>query len=127
MESERAHHQLEKQNAFVSCSGPNIILKLARFGECCANNPFKFGISKSVPHAHNCLSVGFARGCVSRSVQLHSSGLQMIQRSTNYPIKNGSAGYLPGIGIGHDRPPLRTSSDLSLENISRQETIPTPR
>ena len=84
----------------------NIILSWC-VGECCANNPFKFGIQNSagVPIIA-CPWV--CSGYASRRSELHR---QVADDSTKHelPDQNGSAGYLPGIGIGHDR------LDLSLE------------
>jgi hypothetical protein len=82
-------------------------LELAAFGECCANNPFNFGMQNSAGVAIiACPWV--CRGCVSRSCALHR---QVADDSTKHELsdQNGGAGYLPGIGIGHDR------LDLSLE------------
>jgi hypothetical protein len=76
---------LEKQSLRPGAGRSKYYLESAAFGECCANNPFKFGIQNSAgtpiiacpwfaEHTHH--------GAVNFIIRS-----QMIQRSTNYPIK----------------------------------------
>jgi hypothetical protein len=93
-------------------------LESAVFGECCANNPFKFGIQNNAGMPIiACPWV--CRGYASRRCELHR---QVADDSTKRELsdQNGSAGYLPGIGIGHDR--LDLSLDHSTPNIEQGET-----
>jgi hypothetical protein len=94
-------------------------LELAALGECCANNPFNFGIQNSAGVAIIACP-RFCRGYVSRPCELHR---QVADDSTKHelPDQNGGAGYLPGIGIGHDR------LDLSLDDHFAPTDHSTPR
>jgi hypothetical protein len=119
MESERPHLELEKQTPWSQCSPLNYYLELAAFGECCANNPFNFGIQNSagVPIIACPWVCG---GHLSLSCELD---LEIADDSTKHELsdQNGGAGYLPGIGIGHDR------LDLSLDDHFAPRDHSTPR
>jgi hypothetical protein len=119
MESEHTHHQMEKQTRSSRCGPLKYYLESAAFGECCADNPFNFGIQNSAGVAIIAYP-WVCSGCVSRPCALHR---QVADDSTKHELsdQNGGAGYLPGIGIGHDR------LDLSLEDHFAPTDHSTPR
>ena len=90
------------------CTPLKYYLELVGFGECCANNPFKFGI-QNIAGVPIIACHWVCRGYGARPCELHR---QVADDSTKHELsdQNGSAGNLPGIGIGHDR------LDLSLED-----------